>query len=126
LATVPHPFRLPADLFSIARKTFCGSELVGSRRKIFRNLLQKSYLHQKAVKVDIETQGFPGAKLQRAGALQDAARGPVVVGQRVSVLDCGGPPPLFRRQTLVPRLLEKPRLQIFCSQTTEPKQMKHY
>jgi hypothetical protein len=36
-------------------------------------------------------------KRQRAGALQDASRSSVVIGQRVSVLDCGGPPPLFNR-----------------------------
>jgi hypothetical protein len=33
-------------------------------------------------------------KRQRAGALQDASRGSFVTGQRASVLDCGGPPPL--------------------------------
>jgi hypothetical protein len=36
---------------------------------------------------------FP--KRQRTGALQDAARGSGASGQRASVLDCGGPPPLF-------------------------------
>jgi hypothetical protein len=33
-------------------------------------------------------------KRQRTGALQDASRNPRVSGQRASVLDCGGPPPL--------------------------------
>ena len=33
-------------------------------------------------------------KRQRAGALQDASRNSQVAGTRVSVLDCGGPPPL--------------------------------
>jgi hypothetical protein len=36
-------------------------------------------------------------KRQRAGALQDASRGSEVIGQRASVLECGGPPPLFHR-----------------------------
>src|SRR6185503_17211523 len=31
----------------------------------------------------------------RTGALQDASRIPSVMCQRASVLDCGGPPPLF-------------------------------
>jgi len=34
---------------------------------------------------------------QRPGALQDATRGSVAVGQRASVMDCGGPPPLWPR-----------------------------
>ena len=38
---------------------------------------------------------FP--KRQRTGALQDASRGSGTIGQRASVLECGGPPPLFRR-----------------------------
>jgi hypothetical protein len=33
-------------------------------------------------------------KRQRAGALQNASRDSRVIGQRASVLDCGGPPPL--------------------------------
>ena len=33
-------------------------------------------------------------KRQRAGALQNASRSSRVIGQRASVLDCGGPPPL--------------------------------
>ena len=33
-------------------------------------------------------------KRQRAGALQDASRNSQVADTRVSVLDCGGPPPL--------------------------------
>jgi len=33
-------------------------------------------------------------KRQRAGALQDASRNPKVVNERISVLECGGPPPL--------------------------------
>jgi type II restriction enzyme len=33
-------------------------------------------------------------KRQRAGALQDASRDSRITGQRGSVLDCGGPPPL--------------------------------
>jgi len=37
----------------------------------------------------------PRPKRQRAGALQDASRGSIVISQRASVLDCGGPPPLF-------------------------------
>jgi hypothetical protein len=37
---------------------------------------------------------FP-AQSARAGALQDAPRDLVVIAQRVSVLECGGPPPLF-------------------------------
>ena len=36
-------------------------------------------------------------KRQRAGALQDASRHPGIIGQRASVLECGGPPPLFHR-----------------------------
>jgi len=36
-------------------------------------------------------------KRQRTGALQDASRGSFVTGQRASVLECGGPPPLFHR-----------------------------
>ena len=36
----------------------------------------------------------PVPKRQRAGALQDASRHPGIFGQRASVLDCGGPPPL--------------------------------
>jgi hypothetical protein len=35
------------------------------------------------------------SKRQGAGALQDASRGSVVIEKRASVLDCGGPPPLF-------------------------------
>src|ERR1017187_5881374 len=38
--------------------------------------------------------GFTEEKRQRAGAVQDAARGPEAIGKRASVLDCGGPPPL--------------------------------
>ena len=34
-------------------------------------------------------------KHQRTGALQDASRGLAVIGQSASVLECGGPPPLF-------------------------------
>jgi len=36
---------------------------------------------------------FP--KRQRTGALQNAARRAAIIGKRASVLDCGGPPPLF-------------------------------
>jgi len=32
---------------------------------------------------------------QGTGALQDTSHGPVVISKRASVLDCGGPPPLF-------------------------------
>ena len=38
-------------------------------------------------------------KRQRAGALQDASRGSGACGQRASVLECGGPPPLFSAPT---------------------------
>jgi len=31
----------------------------------------------------------------QTGALQDNSRGSVVLGQRASVLECGGPPPLL-------------------------------
>jgi hypothetical protein len=34
-------------------------------------------------------------KRQRAGAVQDAARAAYITAERASVLDCGGPPPLF-------------------------------
>jgi hypothetical protein len=40
---------------------------------------------------------FSRAKLQRAGAVQDASRDPVAFGKRASVVECGGPPPLFWR-----------------------------
>jgi len=36
-------------------------------------------------------------KRQRTGALQDASRNSFAIGQRASVLECGGPPPLFYR-----------------------------
>ena len=36
-------------------------------------------------------------KRQGAGALQDASRGSVVIGERASVLECGRPRPLFHR-----------------------------
>ena len=36
-----------------------------------------------------------GAKRQRTGALQDASRFTTAIMSRASVLDCGGPPPLF-------------------------------
>ena len=34
-------------------------------------------------------------KRQRTGALQNASRGSGTIGQRASILECGGPPPLF-------------------------------
>ena len=36
-------------------------------------------------------------KRQRTAALQDASRRPWAIGERGSVLECGGPPPLFPR-----------------------------
>ena len=43
---------------------------------------------------------------QRVFPPQDVSRGPVAVGKRASVVECGGPPPLFWRQTTVPMLTE--------------------
>ena len=42
--------------------------------------------------------GCPVPKRQRAGALHDASRHSGAIGIRASVLDCGGPPPLFPRR----------------------------
>jgi len=39
----------------------------------------------------------PLPKRQRAGALHNASRGPRTADKRASVLECGGPPPLFPR-----------------------------
>jgi len=50
---------------------------------------------------DIDTPGFPGT-----GAIPIALRGPVAVGKRANVVECGGPPPLFWRPTTVPMLTE--------------------
>jgi len=41
------------------------------------------------------TVGFPWTKCQGTGAVQDASRFSGIIGPRDSVLDCGGPPPLF-------------------------------
>ena len=41
------------------------------------------------------TVGFPWTKRQGTGAVQDASRFSGIIGPRDSVLDCGGPPPLF-------------------------------
>src|ERR1035437_10919434 len=47
-------------------------------------------------------------KRQRAGALQDAARGSFVISQRASVLECGGPPPLFHGATKYAHIFKCP------------------
>jgi len=49
-------------------------------------------------------------KRQRAGAVQDASRGSGAIGQRASVLDCGGPPPLFSAFTKFINIFQKPSL----------------
>src|ERR1019366_3417574 len=47
-------------------------------------------------------------KRQRAGALQDAARGSFVISQRASVLECGGPPPVFHGATKYAHIFKCP------------------
>jgi hypothetical protein len=44
-------------------------------------------------------------KRQRTDALQEASRLPGIINPHASVLDCGGPPPLFR----IPRVHENQR-----------------
>ena len=57
-------------------------------------------------------------KRQRAGALHDAGAPPVVIGQRASVLECGGPPPLFMaHETEWVHVLPHPNGRIFLSLT---------
>jgi len=52
--------------------------------------------HAAATVVCVERCVFEDARAAKAGGLaQDASRIPSVIGLRASVLDCGGPPPLF-------------------------------